>query len=104
MNDQTIKTDAGKIRPTLVPTEAIWAIAEIREYGSKKYGDSENWQMVEVERYRAAAFRHWLHYLEDPSGRDRESGLPHLWHCLCNLAFLAELEKELFDTSKGNEE
>lgn len=90
--DQTIKADAGKLPLTLVPREAIRAIARIRQYGEAKYGSAENWRQVAPERYRDAAFRHFLAYLDDPKGVDEESGLPHLWHCLCNLAFLCELE------------
>lgn len=69
------------------------AIAKIREYGNKKYSDSESWRKVEIERYRDAAYRHWLAYLDDPHGVDDESGLPHLWHLACNVAFLCEMEK-----------
>lgn len=93
MTDQTAKADAGKLQLTLVPRKIIWAIAAIRRYGSIKYGDPDNWKRVEKERYRDAAFRHWLAYLDDPHGVDEESGLPHLWHCCCNLAFLCELEE-----------
>lgn len=39
--DQSIKADAGKPRPTLVPPEAIWAIAEVRGYGSAKDGGAD---------------------------------------------------------------
>ncbi len=92
MNDQTAKADHGKLRLTLVPRGIIKAIARIRMYGCDKYHDPDNWKRVEIERYRDAAFRHWLAYLDDPKGRDDESGLPHLWHCCCNLAFLVELE------------
>lgn len=52
---------------------------------------------MEAVRYRDAAYRHWLAYLEDPASVDKESGLPHLWHLACNIAFLIELagkEKE----------
>ena len=91
--DQTIKADAGKPRLTLVPPEIITAIARVREYGVNKYGASENWKQVEPERYRDAAYRHWLAYLADPDGVDEESGLPHLWHLACNIAFLIELEE-----------
>lgn len=91
-SDQTAKVDAGKPMLTLVPRGIIWAIACIRMYGNKKYGDSENWRQVEPQRYRDAAFRHFLHYLDDPEGIDEESGLPHLWHLACNVAFLCELE------------
>lgn len=45
-NNQNAKSDAGKIRPTMVPPEAIWAVAVIREYGTQKYGDQENWRQV----------------------------------------------------------
>lgn len=90
--DQTIKADAGKLRLTLVPRQIIWDVARIREYGTSKYGSAEAWEKVDVVRYRDAAFRHFLAYLDDPAGVDDESGLPHLWHLACNIAFLCELE------------
>lgn len=92
MNDQKIKADKNKLKLTLVPRQIIRAIAVIRMYGVEKYGDDECWSAVEIERYRDAAFRHFLAYLDDPAGVDKESGLPHLWHLACNVAFLCELE------------
>lgn len=92
--DQTAKADAGKPRLTLVPMQIVWDIAAVREYGNQKYKDPENWRRVEAERYREAAFRHFLRYINDPYGVDEESGLPHRWHLETNLAFLAELEKD----------
>lgn len=92
MNQQA-KADAGKLRLSLVPSEIIRNIAVIREYGNRKYGDSENWRTVETERYRDAAYRHWLAYIDDPGSVDEESGLPHLWHVACNVAFLCEMGK-----------
>lgn len=89
---QEAKDDAGKIRPTLVPVSLIEAVASIREYGVAKYHDPENWRKVEPQRYRDAMFRHWLAYLKGEK-TDPESGLPHLHHCACNLAFLIEMEK-----------
>ena len=89
---QEAKADAGKARLTLVPRRIIWDIAAIREYGNRKYGDPENWRTVEPERYRDAAYRHFLAYLDDPQGVDEESGLPHLWHLATNIAFLCEME------------
>lgn len=89
--DQEAKADAGKPRLTLVPPRIIWDVAAVREYGCRKYGDPENWRRVEPQRYKDAAYRHWLAYLADPSGTDEESGLSHLWHLACNVAFLCEL-------------
>lgn len=88
---QQAKTDAGKPRLTLCPGGIIRAVARVREYGTRKYGDPDNWMQVEAQRYRDAAYRHWLAYLGDPCGVDEESGLPHLWHLACNIAFLIEL-------------
>ena len=91
-NDQTAKADSGKEQLSLVPRRIIHDIAQVRMYGNSKYGDPENWRTVEIERYRDAAFRHWLSYLDDPEGVDAESGYPHLWHLACNIAFLCEME------------
>lgn len=91
MNNQEAKADAGKPRPTLVPVSLIEAVASIREYGVKKYGDPDNWKKVSLDRYRNAAYRHWLAYVKGEE-LDPESGLPHLHHCACNLAFLIEME------------
>lgn len=90
--DQKAKADAGKPQLTLVPRKIFWDIAEVRMYGNKKYGDPENWRQVEIERYRDAAFRHFLRYLDDPKGVDEESKLAHLKHLACNIAFLCEME------------
>ena len=91
---QEAKADAGKLQLTLVPRQIINDIAAVRMYGNKKYHDPDNWKTVEIERYRDALFRHLLAYLDDPKGKDPESGLPHLWHIACNVAFLCEMEGE----------
>lgn len=37
--------------------------------------------------------RHTVAYVRDRKAVDEESGLPHLWHMACNLAFLCEMEE-----------
>ena len=93
MNDQTIKADAGKLELSLVPTEIIRAVARIRQYGVQKYGAREAWRQVDAQRYRDALLRHTLAWMDDPQGVDGESGLPHLEHMACNIAFLLEMER-----------
>ena len=92
--DYHAKQDFGKAKLSLVPRRIIWDVAAIREYGNNKYPDGgpDNWKGVEPERYRDAAYRHFLGYLDDPKSVDSESGLPHLWHLACNIAFLCEME------------
>ena len=104
MNNQAIKADAGKPKVSLVPTEIVYNIARIREYGNNKYpeGGKDNWKEVEPERYIDAAYRHLLKFIDDPESCDEESGYPHLWHLATNCAFLCELYKESFDDISGN--
>ena len=94
---QEAKADNGKPKLTLVPDQIIYDIAEVREYGNRKYGDPNNWKTVEIERYRDAAFRHFLAYIREPDGKDEESGIEHLKHLACNIAFLCALEKNKED-------
>ena len=94
LNKQEAKADAGKPQLTLVPRQILFDIAEVRMFGTAKYGDPDNWEKVEIQRYRDAAFRHFMAYLDDPQGNDKESGLSHLAHLACNIAFLCELEKK----------
>ena len=86
------KYDTGKLLLNLLPPEAIRAMGEVLTYGAAKYGPN-NWRGVEAGRYEAALLRHWLAWREGEAC-DPESGLPHLWHVLCNAAFLVALEDE----------
>lgn len=93
MPDQEAKKDAGKPRLSLVPTQIIYDICKVREFAvDHKYKDPDNWKNVDIQRYRDAAYRHFLLYLRDPDGVDEESGLPHYYHLCCNLAFICEIE------------
>lgn len=88
------KHDGGKPRLSLVPPILIRAVGTVMTHGAEKYGEG-NWKNVEPERYRDALARHYCDYMEDPYGVDKQSGLPHLYHLACNVAFLLELEKEI---------
>lgn len=93
MTDQQIKSDAGKLELDLVPMQIVRDICEVRMYGTKKYGDPENWKRVELRRYVNALLRHTLAFVEDIYSADEESGIPHYKHMECNLAFISELMK-----------
>lgn len=91
---QEAKHDAGKPQLRLIPPALLTAVGEVRTYGTKKYKDPENWRQVDAERYKDAFMRHLVPYLRDPASFDEESGLPHLWHMACNIAFLCEYWEE----------
>ena len=104
LTSQEAKKDAGKPRLTLVPRQIIYDICKVREFAvDHKYKDPDNWRKVEIQRYRDAAFRHFLLYLQNPKGLDNESGLPHYYHLATNIAFICELEKEAPKTTPADE-
>ena len=98
MNNQSAKADAGKPQYTLVPPAIIRAVERVRAYGNEKYHDPENWKQVEPERFWEAALRHVLAAWDDPYRKDPESGLMHIEHAACNLAFLLQFSEKLGET------
>lgn len=94
IKDQQAKADSGKPNLSLVPKEIIYEIEKVRSFGVKKYKEPDNWKKVEIERYHQALLRHTLAIWEDINARDGESGLLHLSHIACNVAFILELMKE----------
>lgn len=102
MDNQKIKADNGKPKISLVPLQILTDVARVREFALKKYKSANSWKNVEIERYRDAMLRHMIAYIENPQGVDKESGLPHLSHLACNVAFLCEMEKETREKAEEN--
>ncbi len=92
--NQSAKADSGKPILSYVPKQIIYEIEKVRSFGVKKYKDPENWKRVEIERYHQSLLRHTLAVWEDINARDKESGLLHLSHIACNVAFLLEMMKD----------
>ena len=82
------KNDAGKPEYDLLPLELFSGVNKILKYGSEKYG-LNNWKKPDFVMSRAynALFRHMIAFwnVED---FDKESGLLHIDHAMCNLLFL----------------
>ena len=88
-----VKNDQHKIRYDLVPPKTLCLLAKVLTYGAEKY-EPNNWKNCkDLERYKAAAMRHFEAYRLGEY-KDAETNLPHLAHALCNLTFLLELEDE----------
>ena len=94
VKNQQAKADSGKPILSLVPKQIIYEIEKVRSFGVKKYKEPDNWKRVEIERYHEALLRHTLAVWEDINARDKESGLLHLSHIACNVAFLLEMMKQ----------
>lgn len=85
-----VKETLGKLRWTLLPWIAIKEVVKVLEYGAKKY-DEDNWKKVEPQKYKEAAFRHWIAYVEGEK-LDPETGYSHLAHLACDILFLLWFE------------
>ena len=89
--DQSIKEDEGKPKLSLCPQGIIHEIARVREFGNKKYPE-DSWKEVEERRYLDAALRHMSSMVsEGLDSKADDSGLMHVSHAACNLAFIIEL-------------
>lgn len=93
-DNQQAKADAGKPHPSYCPVALIDGVIAVREHGTAKYGDPENWRKVSADRYHEAILRHTLAIWQDPYAIDQESGLLHLEHIATNIAFLLQMKKE----------
>jgi hypothetical protein len=87
MSGTGIKNDSGKPAITLIPTDAITGMAMALTFGAKKYGADNFRGGIAYRRLADAAMRHLLAFIEGEDN-DKESGLPHLDHCLASIAML----------------
>lgn len=83
------KLDDNKPPLGLIPRSALTEEAAVMGHGAVKYG-AHNWRKgMAWSKYIDAAQRHILAWNEGED-LDAESGLHHLAHARCNLAFLIE--------------
>jgi hypothetical protein len=88
--EQPQKHDQQKTRLELIPPEFLEGVGKVLTFGAKKYaagnwasGDGFDWS-----RLYGALLRHMMAWANGEDV-DPESGLSHLYHAGCMLAFLA---------------
>ena len=83
------KDDETKVDLSLLPYRPLSEIAEVLQFGTRKYARN-NWRKgFNHERLLAAILRHLFAYNEGET-YDPETGLCHLAHAGCMLLFLME--------------
>ena len=87
------KYDKGKLRYDLLPPEILKELVQVLTFGAEKYTEG-GWKEVPdaKKRYTSALFRHIEAWREGET-IDKESGIHHLSHAMCNLVFLRYFEK-----------
>lgn len=89
--DNEPKDTKGKLKLSLAPTQIVRDVTEVRQYGLAKYPYGvDNWKKVDNQDWIDALYRHLLLFIEDPFGKDEESGIEHYKHMACNMAFICE--------------
>lgn len=85
--DKAARYNEGKPRLGLLPPELMVEVAKVMTFGASKYGD-DNWKKgLSDENCLSSCMRHLAKYMAG-NEFDAESGLPHLAHAACNIAFL----------------
>lgn len=86
-----VKHDDGKLPYHLIPVEFLQALAEILDFGQKKYAP-RNWEKgLAWSRVYRAACGHLFDWFRG-AGPDPETGKSHLWHAACCVMFLVVYE------------
>lgn len=85
------KDDTGKARYDLMPPEMLEGVCSVLSFGADKYG-VRNWEAgMSWGRVFAALMRHmWAWWAG--RGVDAETGMSHLHHAGCCIAFLIAFE------------
>lgn len=87
-----VKHDTGKTRLGLISPYALLMEAKVMTFGAHKYA-AHNWRKgMDWSRLIDAALRH-ITAFNAGEDNDPETGLPHLAHARCCLAFLLEYSK-----------
>jgi hypothetical protein len=93
----------GKGIPSMIPTEAIYAIARRFEDGATKYG-ADNWRKgIPLSRYCDSAYRHLMACRDGDTSEDHFGAV--MWNIACwlwtqNKINTGELPKELDDIQR----
>ena len=82
-----VKFDDDKVRMDLLPTDAMWAWAEILTFGAVKYS-ARNWELgMDWSRVYGGLMRHITAWWGGEDN-DPETGKSHLAHAMCCISFL----------------
>ena len=84
-----LRYNAGKPRYDLLPQHAISGMVDVLTYGAQKY-EPRNWEKGMAWSNVTASLKRHLAAFESGEDYDKETGLLHMSHIMCNASFLAE--------------
>jgi hypothetical protein len=86
------KADTGKAPYHLLAPEMLEGVAQVLDFGARKYAP-RNWELgMSWSRPFSALMRHmWAWWRGED--KDPETGMSHLWHAACCIMFLMAYEQ-----------
>jgi len=90
--DKALRFNEGKTRYDLIPAFAQEQYAKVLTFGSAKYSD-HNWSKGMKWSKVVASLKRHIAAFEQGEDYDKETGLLHTAHIMCNAAFLTEYYK-----------
>ncbi len=95
-NKMGLKKQGEKTEFTHFPIELILeALGKVTSYGAKKYSP-DNYKNEEIDSYVNSFFRHFIAWRRGE--KLDESGFPHIYHMLTNIAFILCIEENKSNT------
>ena len=92
MEDKGLRFNQGKTRHDLVPAFAQEQYARVLTKGSEKYAE-RNWELGMKWGKVIASMKRHIQAFESGEDYDKETGLLHTAHIMCNAGFLTEYYK-----------
>lgn len=84
-----LRYNSGKTRYDLLPPFAMEQLADVFTVGAQKYNDN-NWKLGMKWSSVLASLKRHLAAFEKGEDFDKETGLLHIAHVMCNASFLCE--------------
>lgn len=82
------KKDAGKLRWSLLPWDAVEEVVKVLMFGAEKYAD-RNWEKgMDWSRLFDAGLRHKVSWWQRGENEAEDSRIHHLAHDACDSLFL----------------
>lgn len=99
------KIDGVKLPYELLPAKALHEVVQVLDFGASKYSPN-GWRNLgknDLPKLLGAALRHvFAYHLGEKN--DKETGIDHLAHAVCDLMFIQELKYILKEKENGREE
>lgn len=91
--NKAMRFNSGKLQWSLVHYKSLEPMVKVLMFGAKKYS-ADNWKKGLDNKQILESLQRHLAAIMDGEEYDRESGLPHIGHIMCNAMFFSYFNTE----------